>query len=237
MNVIVTGASGLLGRAVVAEFKRNSWKVLGLAHTRVRDDLVQIDLTDNNAVSSIVREFKPHAIVHCAAERSPDRIQCNPKRYNALNVVVPEELAKLADEVKAVFVFISTDYVFCGENPPYGEGDMIEPVNAYGMSKAKAENAVIRANPVRKVGLSEKLLKKYFGPYQVVRKLSEVTYEVQDFDPLTKRRKIKDIVHVVRMKPYYNPDMQKDCLEDSPKIIQDTNPPRAEPESTSPEEK
>ncbi|GBM02378.1 Retrovirus-related Pol polyprotein from transposon 412 [Araneus ventricosus] len=91
--------------------------------------------------------------------------------------------------------------------------------------------------PVRKVGLSEKLLKKYFGPYQVVRKLSEVTYEVQDFDPLTKRRKIKDIVHVVRMKPYYDPDMQKDSLEDSPRIIQATNPPRAEPESTSPEEK
>ncbi|GBN12921.1 Transposon Ty3-I Gag-Pol polyprotein [Araneus ventricosus] len=90
--------------------------------------------------------------------------------------------------------------------------------------------------PVRKVGLSEKLL-KYFRPYQVVRKLSEVTYEVQDFDPLTKRRKIKDIVHVVRMKPYYDPDMQKDSLEDSPRIIQATNPPRAEPESTSPEEK
>ncbi|GBL79432.1 Retrovirus-related Pol polyprotein from transposon 412 [Araneus ventricosus] len=91
--------------------------------------------------------------------------------------------------------------------------------------------------PVRKVGLSEKLLKKYFGPSQVVWKLSEVTYEVQDFDPLTKRRKIKDIVQVVRMKPYYNPDMQKDCLEDSPNIIQDTNPPRAEPEPTFPEEK
>ncbi|GBN19044.1 hypothetical protein AVEN_4898-1 [Araneus ventricosus] len=91
--------------------------------------------------------------------------------------------------------------------------------------------------PVRKVGFSEKLLKKYFRPYQVVLKLSEVTYEVQDFDPLTKGRKIKDIVHVVRMKPYYDPDMQKDCLEDSSKIIQDTNPPRAEPESTSPKEK
>ncbi|GBN37167.1 hypothetical protein AVEN_219962-1 [Araneus ventricosus] len=91
--------------------------------------------------------------------------------------------------------------------------------------------------PVRKVGLSEKLLKKYFGPYQVVRKLSEVTYEGQDFDPLTKRRKIKDIVHVVRMKPYYDPDMQKDCSEDSPKIIQDTNPSRAEPKSTSQEKR
>ncbi|CAL1261428.1 unnamed protein product [Larinioides sclopetarius] len=146
MNVIVTGASGLLGRAVVAEFKRNSWKVLGLARTRVRDDLVQIELADINAVSRIVREFKPHAIVHCAAERSPDKIQENPSRYEKLNVAVPRELAKLADEVKAVFVFISTDYVFSGENPPYREDDMVDPLNAYGVSKVKAEQAVIMNN-------------------------------------------------------------------------------------------
>ncbi|KAF8785638.1 Methionine adenosyltransferase 2 subunit beta like protein [Argiope bruennichi] len=111
MNVIVTGASGLLGRAVVTEFKRNSWKVLGLARTRVRDDLVQIDLTDIDAVSGIVREFKPHAIIHCAAEKSPDKIQMDPDSYYPLNVTVPGELAKLAAEVKAVYVFISTDYV------------------------------------------------------------------------------------------------------------------------------
>ncbi|GFR34074.1 transposon Ty3-I Gag-Pol polyprotein [Trichonephila clavata] len=62
--------------------------------------------------------------------------------------------------------------------------------------------------PVRKVGRFEKLLKKYFGPNQVLRKLSDVTYEVHDFDPTTKRRKSKDIVHVFRMKPYYDPDLQ-----------------------------
>ncbi|GBM94127.1 hypothetical protein AVEN_245528-1 [Araneus ventricosus] len=48
---------------------------------------------------------------------------------------------------------------------------------------------------------------------------------------------IHPIVHVVRMKPYYDPDMQKDCLEDSPRIIQDTNSPRVEPESTSEEKR
>ena len=62
--------------------------------------------------------------------------------------------------------------------------------------------------PVRKVGLSEKLLKRYFGPYQVLRRLSDVTYEVQDFDPSSRRRKPKDVVHVLRMKPYHDPDEQ-----------------------------
>lgn len=68
--------------------------------------------------------------------------------------------------------------------------------------------------PVRKVGRSEKLLKRYFGPYQVLRQLSEVTYEVYDFDPTSKRRKSKEIVHVLRMKPYYEPEMQEDIFSD-----------------------
>jgi transposase InsO family protein len=68
--------------------------------------------------------------------------------------------------------------------------------------------------PIRKVGLSEKLLKRYFGPYKILRKLSDVTYEVEDYDPTSRRRKSKDVVHVLRMKPYHNPDAQDACLDD-----------------------
>lgn len=66
--------------------------------------------------------------------------------------------------------------------------------------------------PVRKVGLSEKLLKRYFGPYKILQRLSDVTYEVEDFDPDSRRRKSKEVVHVLRMKPYYNPAAQDACL-------------------------
>ncbi|GFW81863.1 hypothetical protein TNCV_2885371 [Trichonephila clavipes] len=59
--------------------------------------------------------------------------------------------------------------------------------------------------PVRKVGLSEKLLRRYFGPYQVLRRLSAVTYAVQDFDPASRKRKLREVVHVLRMKPYHDP--------------------------------
>ncbi|GFW90292.1 transposon Tf2-9 polyprotein [Trichonephila clavipes] len=61
---------------------------------------------------------------------------------------------------------------------------------------------------VRKIGRCEKRLKKYCGAYQVLRKLLDVTYEVHDFDPTSRRRKSKDIVHVIRRKPYYDPDLQ-----------------------------
>ncbi|GFV73152.1 transposon Ty3-I Gag-Pol polyprotein [Trichonephila clavipes] len=62
--------------------------------------------------------------------------------------------------------------------------------------------------PVRKVGLSDKLLRRYFGPYQVLRRLSAVTYEVQDFDPASRKRKLREVVHVLRMKPYHDPAEQ-----------------------------
>lgn len=59
--------------------------------------------------------------------------------------------------------------------------------------------------PVRRRGLSEKLLRRYFGPYEVIRRLSNVTYEVvaRSQRPSTRRRSSAETVHVVRMKPYY----------------------------------
>ncbi|GFW17348.1 transposon Tf2-11 polyprotein [Trichonephila clavipes] len=71
--------------------------------------------------------------------------------------------------------------------------------------------------PVRKVGLSEKLLRRYFGPYQMLRRLSAVTYEVQDFDPASRKRKLREVVHVLRMKPYHDPAEQIETEDIPPK--------------------
>ncbi|GBN14123.1 Transposon Ty3-I Gag-Pol polyprotein [Araneus ventricosus] len=54
--------------------------------------------------------------------------------------------------------------------------------------------------PIRKVGLSEKLLRRSFGPYRITRLMSEVTYEVESMETDKKRRKLKDVVHVLRIK-------------------------------------
>ncbi|UYV72818.1 hypothetical protein LAZ67_10000882 [Cordylochernes scorpioides] len=67
--------------------------------------------------------------------------------------------------------------------------------------------------PIRKVGLSEKLMKRYFGPYRVTRKLSDVTFEVEPVDQPTRRRKTRDLVHVLRMKPYHDPEDQANLFK------------------------
>ncbi|GBM46022.1 Retrovirus-related Pol polyprotein from transposon 412 [Araneus ventricosus] len=64
--------------------------------------------------------------------------------------------------------------------------------------------------PVRKVGLSEKLLRRCFGPYRITRRLSDVTYEVQIIEVNSRQQSKKDIVHVLRLKPYCDPQKQLD---------------------------
>lgn len=146
-KVIITGASGLLGRALVAEFSKESWDVLGLAFSRAKGDLRKVDLNDKEEVKKIFTEFEPAVIVHSAAQRSPDKVEKEFEASHKLNVQCSRTLAELAAEVNAAFIFISTDYVFDGTNPPYKETDEPNPLNQYGKTKAEAEKSVTEVNP------------------------------------------------------------------------------------------
>ncbi|UYV63208.1 K02A2.6-like, partial [Cordylochernes scorpioides] len=81
----------------------------------------------------------------------------------------------------------------------------------------KEGDLVLVFTPVRTVGLSEKLLKRYFGPYRVIRKISSVNYQVERVTNTRRRRKTQDIVHVVRMKPYHDPEVQEQIAQDANK--------------------
>ncbi|UYV67971.1 hypothetical protein LAZ67_5002670 [Cordylochernes scorpioides] len=67
--------------------------------------------------------------------------------------------------------------------------------------------------PVRTVGLSEKLLKRYFGFYRMIRKISSVNYQVEGVTDTRRRRKTQDIVHVLRMKPYHDSEVQEQIAQ------------------------
>lgn len=147
-SVLITGASGLLGRSLVRAFDAaSSWTVVGLAHSRVSGQLVKADLTDVQDTARIVQKYKPNVIVHSAAQRFPDKVESDYAASYELNVTASKNLAALADAEGAAFIFISTDYVFDGRSPPYQEGDEPNPLNKYGKTKAEAEKAVLAAKP------------------------------------------------------------------------------------------
>ena len=126
-RVLITGASGLLGRAIMKQFSNSDkWEVLGLAHSRAAETLKKADLLDFDETKPIVKEFKPQVLIHSAAERRPDVVENDEETCTKMNVGVTETLAKAMNELNSdleipehFMLYISSDYVFDGSSPPY----------------------------------------------------------------------------------------------------------------------
>jgi len=101
-----------------------------------------LDVRDDQALSSFIRENKPDCVAMLAAYREPDYCEENPQETRRLNTA---PLAVLVRELppEVPLLLVSTDYVFDGENPPYSEESRRNPLSEYGRSKMEAEDLVM----------------------------------------------------------------------------------------------
>ncbi len=151
MKILVTGASGLLGRSLMARLAPLADSpdgLIGTARSRITPPLKKLDLTDEAAVRLAFAEWSPDLVVHSAAERKPDIVDNDPVAAERLNVGATALLAELAAASAARFIYISTDYVFDGNAPPYATDANPAPLNAYGRMKLAGEDAVRAAYSV-----------------------------------------------------------------------------------------
>src|SRR5258707_9472246 len=132
-DVLITGASGMLGRDLMRRFADVG--AVGTALSRTGAGLTRLDLTDHAATAALVRELRPKVIVHAAAERRPDVSEKDHAATRALNVDATANLGKAARHAGAYVLGISTDYVFDGSKAPYREEDAPHPLNYYGQTK------------------------------------------------------------------------------------------------------
>ncbi|QQX82426.1 SDR family oxidoreductase [Shewanella sp. KX20019] len=140
VKIMVTGATGLLGRAVVRELQANSNnQIIACGYSRAKAGVHKLDLTQSASVMAFVDTQRPDVIVHCAAERRPDVSEKNPAAALALNAEATRSLASVASQSGAWLLYISTDYVFDGTAPRYAENALTHPVNFYGDSKRQGE--------------------------------------------------------------------------------------------------
>ena len=120
-------------------FIENGWSVLGLAYSRAKGDLVKVDLRDSAAIERVFDDFKPHIVVHSAAERRPDKMASDLEGSRQLNVTSTQTITSLCTKHDSFLIYMSTDYVFDGTSPPYTPDDNPNPLNDYGSSKRDGE--------------------------------------------------------------------------------------------------
>ena len=136
MKILVTGATGLVGRHLARILARDH-DVLALKHS-------ELDITDRDAVNNCVSAAKPSLIVNCAVIQV-DEAEENPPKARTVNLEGPQWLAVVASRLDAELIQFSTQYAFDGEpvgRPPYTIKDEPRPVNVYGRTKVASEKAV-----------------------------------------------------------------------------------------------
>lgn len=132
-RVLVTGAGGQLGTALVAALDDPRREVIAAA----RADL---DVGDRDAVLGAVTNLRPDLIINAAAMTDVDGCESDPDRAFRVNAMANRHLMDGARRVGAHLVTISTDYVFDGETDrPYLEWDDCAPLSVYGRSKRAGE--------------------------------------------------------------------------------------------------
>jgi len=146
---LITGASGLLGGSLILRAAELQRSVVGVSRQNPLDlpYVHCLNLKDFDATRKIVLDLRPSAIIHCAAATDVDYCESHTGEAHENNVRASVLLARLASEISAQFMQISTDSVFDGHRGNYSEADTPLPLNVYARTKLLAEQEVARAHP------------------------------------------------------------------------------------------
>lgn len=139
MKVLVTGVKGQLGFDCMNELK-------GRGHEAIGVDIEEMDITDSESVSRVMKDIRPDAVIHCAAWTAVDAAEDegNKEKVRQVNAVGTVNIANVCKELGCKLLYLSTDYVFDGQGTAPWEADCkdYKPLSMYGETKLAGELAV-----------------------------------------------------------------------------------------------
>ncbi len=131
---MVTGAGGLVGRAVVSHCTNQGERVIAFDHRG-------LDIADESKVDAAFDRERPDVVINCGAWTDVDGCELDPERAQNINALGPELLALACRRAGASLITISTDYVFDGEKDGfYTQRDQPNPQSVYALSKLAGEH-------------------------------------------------------------------------------------------------
>ncbi len=149
MKILLTGSNGLLGQKIIdLLLTENNITLIATAkgenrHPKQGSFIYEsADLNDNQRLEALFAQYSPNAVIHGGAMTQVDICEDEREMCDKVNVEATQNLAHLCKKYKAHLIHVSTDFIFDGEKGYYHETDLPAPVNYYGLSKWKAEQAI-----------------------------------------------------------------------------------------------
>ncbi len=142
MRCLVIGSTGLVGKAVFSSFMRDGMETYGTYMNHPVGNLFKTDIRDRNSLRKVFEKSRPDVVVMTSALTWVDYCETHQQETWAINVEGTRNVADLCRKHSSSIVFMSTDYIFDGQNGPYKENAEINPINFYGKTKAEGEKIV-----------------------------------------------------------------------------------------------
>lgn len=148
-RVLITGGTGLLGKALLETLPASAEATATYRQhpppISQRFRFIPLDVRDPSSVRQVVEEVRPDFVVHAASIGEVDEAERNPQRVWEVNVRGTQRIAEASRAIDAFLLYVSSNAVFDGKNPPYSEEVPPRPANRYGAFKREAELSVLRS--------------------------------------------------------------------------------------------
>ncbi len=140
-KVLITGSEGFVGKAMLRNAPEGV-KVIPSERRANSAESISLDLCDAQEVKAVISAVQPNVVVHLAAKSQVDDCEENQEKCWLNNVMGTRHLVESLKESPAHLVFLSSDFVFSGEDKFYKESDAFGPVSHYGKSKVEGEKTI-----------------------------------------------------------------------------------------------
>jgi dTDP-4-dehydrorhamnose reductase len=150
-TILITGSNGLLGQKLIHLLKEKNEVVatsLGSCLISNQSGFIyqSLDITEEDSILQIFEKYKPDFVINTAAMTNVDACEDDKELCDKINVTAVNYLSTACEKFNSHLIHISTDFIFDGENGPYREDDVANPLSYYGLSKWKSEQLLQQSN-------------------------------------------------------------------------------------------
>lgn len=147
-KILFTGITGLLGKYFLNK-KPIGFEIIGTYNTHIPKKIgnsFKLNISDSQEVNSFINNARPNIVIHAASIGNVDYCESHKEEAYKINIEGTQNVLNASLRVNAKFIFTSSNAIYDGENSPYGEGFLVNPLDVYGKTKVEGEKIIKKSN-------------------------------------------------------------------------------------------